>query len=65
MNENEFELNGKRYVARTISPEDEDECDGNVCIMCAFGHDEDGCHAAPPCADFERDDEREVVFIKA
>lgn len=40
------------------------ECDGNVCIMCAFGHDEDGCHAAPPCVDFERDDEREVVFLK-
>ena len=64
MNENEFELNSKRYVAKTVPEENRTEY-GYSCAMCAFEQDEDGCFSAPPFYDFDRNDHRVVVFIEA
>lgn len=59
MNENEFELNGKVYVAV-----DNKECDG-----CAFSYGDDGsvtdgCGVCPRCYPSEREDDRSVIFVE-
>ena len=53
-NENEFELNGKRYVA--VSPKG--------CYGCAFFDDLDGCLHALPCSSTNRSDGRNVIYVE-
>lgn len=64
MNENEFELGGRRYVAKTVPEENRTEY-GYSCHMCAFEQDEDGCYSAPECRDILRNDHREIIFVEA
>lgn len=53
MNENEFEYNGKMYVAER----------GVDCTTCAMDA-EDTCYAAPQCTPAERKDNRDVIFVE-
>lgn len=55
MNENEFELNGKRYVA--VSGKGD-------CLGCAFYDNPLDCYHSPPCAQDKRDDGRDVIFVE-
>lgn len=59
MNENEFELNGIKYVS---------EPSGGECIGCAFlGCNNEDCDAdfdsVPPCHHIDRADEDDVIFV--
>lgn len=51
-NDNEFELNGKRYIAAP----------GNVCSRCAFFHYE--ICSMVPCSPEARADGRDVIFVE-
>lgn len=53
--ENEFELNGKKYVA----------VPHRVCGGCAFYDNRDDCQYAPACASERRSDGRNVIFVEA
>lgn len=52
-NENEFEFEGKQYIA---------EC-GHDCWLCAMD-EKDTCYAAPACTTLERADGRSVIFVE-
>ena len=54
-NENEFELNGKKYVAI-----EEGKLDN--CLGCAFYTDPDGCFFSPACSASFRTDKRSMVW---
>lgn len=54
-NKNEFELNGKRYVAVSHKG----------CYGCAFFDDPDDCRHALPCSSTNRSDGREVIWVEA
>lgn len=53
-NENEFELNGRRYVAVDTT---------GTCEGCAFEGDKPGCDSAPPCS-ARRSDGRNVIYVE-
>lgn len=54
MNENEFEMNGRRYVAAP----------GKRCSRCAFFDEDFNCDMAPPCESERRSDGKNVIFIE-
>lgn len=53
-NENEFNLNGRRYVAVDTT---------GTCEGCAFEGDETGCDSTPPCSP-RRSDGRNVIYVE-
>lgn len=55
MNENEFELNGKRYVAASR----------RRCSGCAFFDEDFNCDMIPSCESERRSDGRNVIFVEA
>ena len=54
-NENEFELNGKRYIAVNTT---------GTCEGCAFDGDELNCARTPSCSTARRSDGRNVIFVE-
>lgn len=58
MIENEFELNGKRYVAKYFAVDGIAACDG-----CAFNND-DPCKFFMFCCSYMREDGRAVIFVE-
>nr|DAL71794.1 MAG TPA: hypothetical protein [Caudoviricetes sp.] len=54
MNENEFELNGKMYVAVDTT---------GTCEGCAFEGDKTGCDSTPSCSP-RRSDGRNVIYVE-
>lgn len=58
MIENEFELNGKRYVAKYFAVDGIAACDG-----CAFNND-DPCKFFMFCCSYMREDGRGVIFVE-
>lgn len=59
MIENEFELNGKRYVAKYFAVDGIAACDG-----CAFEEDEFCRVRMPSCDSDKRSDGRNVIFVE-
>lgn len=55
MSENDFELNGKRYIAVNTT---------STCEGCAFDGDEPNCAHAPSCSTARRPDGRNVIFVE-
>ena len=55
MNENEFILDGKKYVAKTLDP----------CMGCAFSSfcGRRSLYEVPPCDSERRKDGRDVIFV--
>lgn len=53
-NENEFNLNGRRYVAVDTT---------GTCEGCVFEGDETGCGSTPPCSP-RRSDGRNVIYVE-
>lgn len=57
MNENKFEFDHVDYIAIEVSSET--DCEG-----CALDRNARGCLGALPCSPREREDKRNVIFIK-
>lgn len=56
MNENEFELDGKVYVA----VQSDGTCSGCALILTS----KKTCHSAPACDRVHREDKRNVIFVE-
>lgn len=54
MNENEFKMNGKRYITVNVVG----------CKDCAFWGDGSSCTRAPSCLQDRREDGRNVIFVE-